>query len=95
MNQRIVNRIKLGMALKGIWTYRELARQLGASQGYINNIMCGKSRSKKMMKRIATLLDIPESELLPAAEPKEPPTCQTPSSAPCPSAEMTAEPTAT
>ena len=41
-----------------------MARRLGVTPQHVSDIMCGRRTSKRLMERMANLLDIPESDLL-------------------------------
>ncbi|MCI2421473.1 helix-turn-helix transcriptional regulator [Saccharopolyspora sp. K220] len=60
-------------------TNTELARRVGTSQGYVENILCGADApSKRVIYRLSRVLDLPVDEIeagrrTPQGDPSEPP----------------------
>ena len=72
MNEATVNLIQHRMIDAGIRTWADLAQRIGISGPHMCNIVRGRRKAVKARKRLAKLLNIPESALItPTAAPGE------------------------
>ena len=72
MNPDVVKLLQMKMLDAGIPTWADLAQRIGISGPHMCNIVRGRRNAVKARKRIARLLNIPESAILaPTAAPGE------------------------
>ena len=58
-----VKRMRIARMQMDIRSDAELARRLGVAPQYLNDILRGRHKSKPLLRKIARLLNIPESEI--------------------------------